>query len=371
MAGVDRYRNKNFTFEMMKTIWTILGTLMAASLFAQNNPSTLPAVPPPVNSPAAETAPAPPATEPATNPPATPPVKHIKKHHAVKSHRPAAREPVVTIAPGPAQVNASELVVRGQAGLKGEEVARLAKGDTVNVIEQINLGHHAADEPSQWVKISYPKTGHVWVMAKYINNGVVSAKKLNLRAGHGENYSVVGVIEQGAPVKEIETKDGWTEIEPPDNAYAFVAAKYLTQEAMPPTTVATAPEPEPQPTPTPVEPQQPVITPQPPAPQPPQPPQATVRIVQHQGVVGGVGSIQAPTAYKLYDPDTKTDIDFLYPTSPDQDLHSLVDDQVIVTGEEGVDPRFPNTPVIAIQSIQIIGKNVIKRLDLTPPRLRH
>jgi len=57
---------------MMKTIWTILGTLMAASLFAQNNPNTLPPVPAPVNTPAAETAPAAPAPE-TTN---TPPVKH-------------------------------------------------------------------------------------------------------------------------------------------------------------------------------------------------------------------------------------------------------------------------------------------------------
>lgn len=346
---------------------------MAASLFAQNNPNTLPAVPAPVNTPAAESAPA--ATPaPATN---TPPVKHIKKHHVVK-HKSAAREsgmkePTVTLAPGPAEVSASELTVRGQAGLKGEAVAHLSKGETVNVLEQINLEHHAADEPSQWAKISYPTNGHVWVMAKYVNNGVVATKKLNLRAGPGENYSVVGVIDQGAPVNEVETKGGWMKIEPPTGAYAFVAAKFLTQEAMPNAMANAAPEtPEATPTPTPVQPPQQIITTPPPEPTPPpQPPQPTVRIVQHEGVVGPVGSVIAPTAYKLYDPDTKVDIDFLYPTSPDQDLHKLVDDRVIVTGEEGVDTRWPNTPVIAIQNIQILGKNVIKRLDLTPPKQRH
>jgi len=360
---------------MMKTIWTILGTLMAASLFAQNNPNTLPPVPAPVNSPAAETAPAAPAP---TNTTATPPVKHIKKHHVVKhkpgaTNRPAMNEPTVTLAPGPAQVSASELVVRGQAGLKGEEVGRLGKGDTVNVLEQINLEHHTSGEPSQWAKISYPKNGHVWVMAKYVNNGTVSTKKLNLRAGPGENYSVVGVIDQGASVNQVETKGAWMKIDPPANAYAFVAAKFLTQEAVPPTAVAVNPEtPEATPTPTPVQPQQQIIPTPPPQPvPPPAPPQPTVRIVQHEGVVGPVGSVIAPTAYKLYDPDTKVDIDFLYPTSPDQDLHKLVDDRVIVTGEEGVDTRWPNTPVIAIQNIQILGKNVIKRLDLTPPKQRH
>lgn len=355
----------------MKTIWTILGTLMAASLFAQNNPNTLPAVPAPVTSPAAETAPAT-TPAPATNT-ATPPVKHIRKHHVVK-HKPAMKEPTVMLSPGPAEVSASELTVRGQAGLKGEAVAHLSKGETVNVLEQINLSHHAADEPSQWAKISYPTNGHVWVLAKYVNNGTVSTKKLNLRAGPGENYSVVGVIEQGASINEVETKGNWMKIEPPANAYAFVAAKYLTQEAgTMPNAVAGGPEtPEVPPTPTPVQPQQQIVPTPPPQPAPPpQPPQPTVRIVQHEGVVGPVGSVIAPTAYKLYDPDTKVDIDFLYPTSPDQDLHNLVDDRVIVTGEEGVDARWPNTPVIAIQNIQILGKNVIKRLDLTPPKLRH
>jgi uncharacterized protein YgiM (DUF1202 family) len=354
---------------MMKTIWTILGTLMAASLFAQNNPNTLPAVPAPVNSPAAETAPAAaPAPAPAANPA---PPKHIKKHHVVK-HKPAMKEPTVTLTPGPAEVSASELVVRGQAGLKGEAVAHLSKGETVNVLEQINLEHHAADEPSQWAKISYPTNGHVWIVAKYVNNGTVSTKKLNLRAGPGENFSVVGVIDQGASVNEVETKGSWMKIEPPAGAYAFVAAKFLTEEAMPPNAVAGNPEtPEATPTPMQVQPPQQIIVTPPPQQAPTPPPQPTVRIVQHEGVIGPVGSVIAPTAYKLYDADTKVDIDFLYPTSPDQDLQKLVDDRVIVTGEEGVDTRWPNTPVIAIQNIQILGKNVIKRLDLTPPKQRH
>ncbi|MGH7979372.1 MAG: hypothetical protein ACREE6_08350, partial [Limisphaerales bacterium] len=92
---------------MKKTIWTFLGTLMAASLFAQNNPNALPPVPAPVNSPAAETAP-PAATPPPNAPTGTPRVKHIKKHHALK-HRVAVKEPTVMLAPGPAQVNASDL----------------------------------------------------------------------------------------------------------------------------------------------------------------------------------------------------------------------------------------------------------------------
>ena len=48
-------------------------------------------------------------------------------------------EPTVTLVPGPAEVAVNNLNVRGQAGLKGEVVAHLFKGDTVTVLDQINL----------------------------------------------------------------------------------------------------------------------------------------------------------------------------------------------------------------------------------------
>src|SRR5580658_7140024 len=128
---------------MKKTIWTILGTLMAASLIAQDNTNSLPAIPAPVSSPAAESAPAPEPEMAATNAPAQP-AKHVRKHRAAVRKKPAAPEPVVNLTPGPAQVNVSELIVRGQAGLKGEMVAHLYRGDQVTVLEQINLSHHAS-----------------------------------------------------------------------------------------------------------------------------------------------------------------------------------------------------------------------------------
>ena len=354
---------------MNKTIWTILGTLMAASLYAQDN-TNLPSIPPPVSSPAAETAPAAtpaPAPETAPVPPAPKPPKHTRPH--VVHHAPATPEPSVTLNPGPADVNVADLTVRGQAGLKGEPVTHLHRGDSVTVLEQINLEHHAADEPAQWAKIAYPSSAHVWLDAKYVDaSGTVTAKKLNLRAGPGENYSVVGVVEKGTSVNQIEKKGNWMQIQPPANSYAFVAARYLKQEAV----AATAPPPPPEvPETQQVPPQQQLnLTPPP----PPAPPTPTVRIVEHEGVVGSVGSPTAPTDYKLYDLTTKQDIDFLYPSSPNLDFSKLVDDKVIVSGEEGIQANWPNTPVMAVQEVQVVETNVIKhfsREDLVQPRQRH
>src|SRR6516162_9898083 len=115
-------------------------------------------------------------------------------------------------------------------------VSHLHLGDSVTVLSQMNLGKHAPEEPKQWAKIACPTNVHAWVGTKFIDitNRTVLPKKLNLRAGPGENYSVLGVLERGAPVIEVITKDDWMEIETPPNAYAFVAAMYLKQESAAP-----------------------------------------------------------------------------------------------------------------------------------------
>src|SRR5277367_1844109 len=184
MADIDRNGNKNFTVGIMKTnCWLILGTMIAASAIAQDNTNALPDMPAPVTSPAAEVAPTPAAVD--TSAPVAAPVKH-KKRAAKKIF-----EPTVTLVPGPASVTVSNVNVRAQAGLNGEFITHLFKDDSVTVLDQINLSKHAADEPSQWAKISYPTNAHVWISARYVDtNDTVTSKKLNMRAGPGENYSV-------------------------------------------------------------------------------------------------------------------------------------------------------------------------------------
>ena len=331
----------------------MLGVMLATSAVAQDNSNTGATTPAPTAAPPAEAAP---ATVPAAAGTAAPtekakPVKH--KHHAPAKVVPLS-EPTVALVPGPAQVAVKSLTARGQAGLKGEVVAHLKQGDTVTVLSQINLDKHKANEPAQWAQIAYPASAHVWVFAKFIDkdNKTVLTKKVNLRGGPGENYSVLGTIEHGTAVTEIRTKGEWMEIEPPANAYAFVAAMYLTQVA-----------PAPQPTP--------VAVAQPPPPaQPVAQPPPTDRVVTHEGVVGPVSSIAAPTKYMLFDPDTYQTIDYLYTTAPDLDLSRYVNMRIIVTGVEGIDQRWPSSPIIAIQSIQVVSTNAIKHVDLSSPRQR-
>jgi uncharacterized protein YgiM (DUF1202 family) len=369
---------------MKKHCWLTLGLMVATVAVAQDNTNSLPAIPAPVTSPAAEGAIAPAA--PAAAPMAAP-VKHTRRAAApVRVAR--LKEPTVTLVPGPGEVTVSNLIVRGQAGLRGEVVAHLFKGDAVTVLDQINLDKHAPNEPAQWAKIALPSGVQVWVFAKYIDeaNKVVSARKLNLRAGPGENYSVLGVIEKGTPVSEVETKGDWVKIGAPTNAYAFVAAMYLKQEApapvvavaVPPPTMPVPPPPPPVPeaqpivaeatNPPSVETPAPIVAPTPEvaaveANVPPPP-----RIATHEGVVRHVGSLITPTAYELYDPATDKNVDFLYTTTTNLDLGRYVGMRIIVTGEEGLAARWPDIPVLTVQRIQVINTNAVPKVIYRSPR---
>lgn len=391
----------------------MMGLMIATSAVAQSNTNTPVAIPAPVAAPAPSPVILPPVIEPAvaaTNEPVKlKKKKTAAKHKKAEPKRVAINEPTVTLAPGAAEVAADNVNVRGQAGLKGEFITHLNKGDAVTVISQINLDKHQIDEPSQWAKIAFPTNAHVWVNSAFLDatNKTVLAKKLNLRAGPGENYSVLGVVERGTSVNIITVRGDWTQIDPPATAYAFIAAMYLKQEATgnlaanpPPSTEtqpapvtppveaqpAPAPSPEPAPapvpapTPTPVTESQPIVTTPAPAPAPTPAPvetpansasaatpapaaasndnsaatNAAPRIVTHEGIVRRVSSIIEPTAYELYDPTTGADINYLYTTTANLDFGIYKGLRIIVTGEETLSERWPKTPVLTVERIQVV-----------------
>ena len=200
--------------------------LMATSVIAQNNTNALPPIPAPLIAPPTEAAPVvAPTVEPVKK---AEPAKPKAKKRAVAPKKPLA-EPTITLLPGTAEVTVSNLNVRGKAGLQGEVIEKLNKGDVVTVLSQVNLQKHSVGEPAQWAKILLPSSTKLWVNSSFISpvNKTVVPKKLNLRAGPGENYSVLGTIGRGTAVNETKRLGSWMQIEPLTNAYGFVAAMYL------------------------------------------------------------------------------------------------------------------------------------------------
>ncbi len=329
---------------------------------------------------------------------------------AVEPFKPAA------LAVGPAVVsekNQGLVNVRGKPDINSEVVTRLKRGDSVTVLELLSV-KAKQDEPAKWAKISLPTNAAVWVNATLINpaDKTVVPKKLNVRSGPGENYSVVARLPKGTAVKEIETKGDWIKIEAPSDSCGFVAAHLLSTPPAAPVVVASIEPPKPPPVetkvappitpapatepvvpPTPVPPP-PVVTqpvPPPAAPTPPAnppivptPPAETPavattpaetpavattpavpaaptapaeevlvkRVVSREGVVKRSVSIQAPTYFALESLDTGKTINYLYSPSTNVALKDFRGQRILVTGEEMLDERWPNTPVINVDTLQ-------------------
>ena len=220
-------------------------------------------------------------------------------------------------------------------------------------------------------RLLIPANAHVWVHSSYIDatNKTVKPKKLNVRTGPGENYSIVGVIEHGTAVKEISTKGNWMEIEAPAAAFAFCRGDvFAASRRRPPrcrrwfplrrrsrtaatTTVAPPPghchhdhgrdrdEPRAEPAPVPV----------PDAANAGAPP----AVIEEVAVAAYRGARRrrarhgehsgADEIWTLQPRKQQADQLSLLAT-PRLDLSRYYDSHVIVTGEEGLDERWKNTP---------------------------
>jgi uncharacterized protein YgiM (DUF1202 family) len=75
------------------------------------------------------------------------------------------------------------------------------------------------------------------------------------------------------------------------------------------------------------------------------------RIVRREGIVRNALSIQAPTPFELVNPQTHQPMDYLHGEKSGVTVKHFKGQRVIVTGEEGIDPRWPNTPVLEIETI--------------------
>jgi SH3-like domain-containing protein len=297
-----------------------------------------------------------------------------------------------------AVANESRVNVRGQPSFVGEVITQLDRGQEVVVLEELTLTNPQPGEPERWARIRMPAETPVWVHSAFVDSATqsVKASRLNLRAGPGENYSVVGRLEKGDAIKEVRRVEEWIEIQTPDKAYAFVAASLLTSKGAAP---APAPQTAQAPVPPPVapiddpaeEPDQPIeftevpapagtpaarpeaapITPEPFIPVSPAPVAAATipapdipaeavpqpkprRIVRREGIVRGTLSIQAPTDYELLAPESRRSMNYLHMEKIGTDLQDYTGRTIVVTGEEAVDPRWPNTPLLIVETLKLV-----------------
>lgn len=150
--------------------------------------------------------------------------------------------------------------LRGQATVHSEVLGQLNRGDTVTVLESIVLEKPKPGDSTNWLRIRLPSTIPVWLHSSFVDTNleVVSTRRLNMRGGPGENFSILGRLERSTPVKELRRQDTWIQIEAPTNAYGFVASEFFTRQETP------TPPTEVKPPPTEVQPPTTVVVPPPP-----------------------------------------------------------------------------------------------------------
>ncbi|HEY0549993.1 MAG TPA: SH3 domain-containing protein [Verrucomicrobiae bacterium] len=324
----------------------------------------------PTNAPAAAAKPAPQKT-----------VSTKGATHSAAKKAEAKPEPVFN--PEPAVAKQPNVNIRGQAKINSEIIGHLKKGDAVMVLEEITVSKPKQDEPSRWFRIALPPSQTVWIHSSFVDGTTVKATKLNLRGGPGEEYSILGRMDKGATIKQIEAKGDWLKIEAPTNAYGFVAMHLLektptaivvapvtpksnevvTIPPAPPTTVAVPTDPIVATAPATSVATNPVIaeatTPRTPVPNIiPAPAEEVVekvkKVVSREGILKGSVSIQAPTYFELRSLDTGKTIDYIFSPSTNLMLKEYKGQRIIVTGEELLDERWQNTPVLVVDSLQTV-----------------
>ena len=142
----------------------------------------------------------------------------------------------IAVAQEQAIVRRDRVNVRGQPSVFSEVLTQLNKGDKITIIEPVKVEKPKEGDIADWYKIQLPAGVPVWVNAAYINTNfnTVIPNRLNMRAGCGEEFSILGRLEKGTVVKIIKTENNWYQIETPTNAYGFIATEFVEKQAAPP-----------------------------------------------------------------------------------------------------------------------------------------
>lgn len=312
---------------------------------------------------------------------------------------------------GTATAKGENVNIRGQATFNGEVITRLKKGESVTLLETITLKKAKKDEPTNWFRIALPTNTPVWVLAEFVDatNHVVLPKRLNVRAGPGENFSIVARMEKGDAITSLRQVNEWLEIAPPASAFGFVAADLLEKPVLNPASpapiettenkVVPVPAPAPVPAPeavvvppaetiTPATPETnaapvvaaatnapviatltpapaPIADPPVPAPEPAVEEPPVKRVVIREGYIKESINIQALTYYQLHTADGGMLIDYLRSVEvPKTDgkitwqvpkfyFDKFVGKKVIIMGTEGVNKRWKGIPVLEVENIEL------------------
>lgn len=121
-----------------------------------------------------------------------------------------------------AQVTADRVNVRAGQSQNFEKLCLLESGEEVLVLDK-NFG---------WYKIQLPLRAHMYISDKYVQRldnleGEITADRVNVRATASVESSIISQLEKGARVRIVARREGWYAIQPPEQAFGWVAESFL------------------------------------------------------------------------------------------------------------------------------------------------
>jgi uncharacterized protein YraI len=277
---------------------------------------------------------------------------HLKTHASlVFALLLALSTAVHAIDPVTAKVSGERVNLRARPDRNAEVVGQAAQGEVL-VVRSIQ---------NEWVEVTPPGSVELWVHQDFIQDGKSTADKLNVRAGPGINYNVVGTLSKGEAITVRGQFNEWVKIAPMRSASLWVHKEFveliLPAKKPAPAPVVAPPKPRPAPAPVP-----PVVAPAPkPAPTPPPAPPADLVLIPLEGqgrAVSREGELKPapyvmnrPSAYRLIR-RTGNRIDTIcYLRGNSAQLESMLGQTLLVRGREywtqGV-----REPIVVIESIE-------------------
>ena len=247
-------------------------------------------------------------------------------------------------------VSKPKLNVRSGPGENFGKINTITKGAVVKEIER----------KGDWIKIEPPPGSYAYVAAHLIANEAAPTAVASVP----KPAPAPAVVVTPPPVT---TPPVTTPPTPPPPATEVAVVKPVVIGGDPTTSPAPTPIAPPPPTPV-ITPAAATVHPVPPppennliikvSPEPATPAGATKgeddedvkRVVTREGVIRRSVSIQAPTYFALEDPRSRKTINYIHSTN--LVLKDFWGKHVMVTGEEELDERWPNKPVITVETLK-------------------
>jgi len=123
----------------------------------------------------------------------------------------------VTSVPG--TVVGDNVNMRVSPGLRSEVVGQLDRGEEVRVLLT----------DGEWCAIIPPGEMFGWVSSQYVTDGRVSGSRVNVRSGPGVSYGRLTYLRKDTEVDVLEEKAGWVKITLPKTGRLWVSARYIDQ----------------------------------------------------------------------------------------------------------------------------------------------